>query len=168
MSTVATRIAAGAIAITLLMAQTANCAPPAKGMTWRFVATNTTTGTISVGCANGCDAYHGDTPCTTPLPMLCIRKDGPGFPLPLPVGVDNSNQYYRWSGGVVATTAAIVPPATLAAANAACATQFGPGFRVAEFHDGWGWSFQAYGGIGDPTKRFWVHINDQSGATCWH
>lgn len=139
-----------------------------KGMTWRSVATHPTTGTISVGCANNCDAYKGDTPCTTPLPMMCIRKSGPGFPLPLPTGVNNSNQYYKWAGGVVATTAPVVPPPTLVAANAACAAQFGTDWRVAEFHDGWGWAFQAYGGVGDPSKRFWVHINNQPGATCWN
>lgn len=145
-------------------------APVAKGMTWRSVATHPTTGTISVGCAGNCNAYQGDTPCTTPLPMMCIRKSGPGFPLQLPTGVSNSNQYYLWAGGVVATTAPVVPASapTLVAANAACAAQFGPNWRVAEFHDGWGWGFQAYGGVGDPSKRFWVHINDQPAATCWH
>lgn len=141
--------------------------PAAKGMTWRFVNQDPVVGTISVGCVN-CNAYQGDTPCTTPLPMLCIRKSGPGFPLPLPVGLNNSNQYYKWSGGVVATSNPIVPPATLVAANAACAAQFGTDWRVAEFHDGWGWHFQAYGGVGTSVKNFWVHINDQPGATCWH
>src|SRR6476661_6657032 len=61
-----------------------------KGLTWKLVATNSTTGTISVGCWNGCDAYHGDTPCTTALPILCIKKTGPGFPLAVPASVDNS------------------------------------------------------------------------------
>jgi len=38
---------------------------------------------------------------------------------------------------------------------------------VAEHHDGWGWHFQAYGGVGDPSKPFWADINDQPAATCW-
>lgn len=138
-----------------------------KGLTWKWLATNSTTGTIDVGCYNGCDAYKGDTPCKTLLPILCIKKSGPGFPLPLPVGVINSDKYHKWSGGVVGTTPATVPPPTLAAADAVCASTFGPGWRVAEFHDGWGWHFQAYGGVGNPAQKFWIHINDQPGAVCW-
>ena len=137
-----------------------------KGMTWRFNSANPTTGTIDVGCSNSCDGYNGDTACTTPLPMLCIRKSGPGFPLPVPVGLPNSDRYHLWSGGIVATTAPIVPT-TLAAANAACAAQFGTDWRLAEHHDGWGWSFQAYGGVGDPKSRFWVNVNDQPNGVCW-
>jgi hypothetical protein len=139
-----------------------------KGMTWKLTATNVPTGTISVGCGNTCDAIHGDTPCTTALPLLCIRKAGTGFPLPRPASVSPSNQYNLWSGGVIGTTSAVVPPATLPAADAQCASAFGANWRVAEFHDAWGWGFQAYGGVGNPASRFWVHINDQSGATCWY
>jgi hypothetical protein len=146
----------------------AAAASSSKGLTWKLLATNSTTGTIDVGCATGCDAYHGDTSCTKALPILCIKKSGPGFPLALPASVDNSNQYHKWSGGVVGTTKATVPPATLAGANALCVKEFGPGWRVAEHHDGWGWHFQAFGGVGNPAQNFWVHINDQPGATCWH
>jgi hypothetical protein len=142
------------------------CALTTKGMTWKLVGTNAPTGTTVVGCAVSCDAYQGDTPCTTALPLLCIKKDGAGFPLP--ASVSNANIYYTWAGGIVGTTSAIVPPTTLTGANTRCVQEFGAGWRVAEFHDGWGWGFQAYGGIGDPTRRFWVHINDQPGATCWH
>jgi len=138
-----------------------------KGLTWKLLATNSTTGTIDVGCWNGCDAYHGDTPCTTALPILCIKKSGPGFPLQLPVSVNNSDKYHKWAGGVVGTTKPTVPPATLAGANALCVKEFGPGWRVAEFHDGWGWHFQAFGGVGNPKQNFWVHISDQPGARCW-
>jgi hypothetical protein len=138
-----------------------------KGLTWKLLATNSTTGTVSVGCYSGCNAYQGDTACTTALPLLCIKKSGAGFPLPLPAGVNNSDQYHRWSGGIVGTTSPTVPPTTLAAANALCTKAFGPDWRVAEFHDGWGWHFQAYGGVGNAASNFWVHINDQPGATCW-
>lgn len=145
-----------------------NCAQStSKGMTWSLLGTNPVTGTIRVGCKAGCDPRKGDTPCTTPLPLLCIRKSGPGFPLPVPVGVDNSDQYNKWAGGIVATTKPMVPPSTLGAADAVCATEFGPNWRVAEFHDGWGWHFLTYGGVGAPAQRFWTHINDQPGATCW-
>lgn len=138
-----------------------------KGMTWAQVAVNAPTGTVRVGCANACNASTGDTLCTTSLPMLCIRKSGTGFPLPLPMTVDNTNQYVRWSGGIVGTTAAMTPPSTLLAANAVCSSLFGADWRVAEFHDGWGWAFQAYGGVANPAQRFWVDINDSPNATCW-
>lgn len=138
-----------------------------KGLTWKWLSKNATTGTVDVGCWSGCDAYHGDTPCTKALPLLCIKKSGPGFPLPVPTSVDNSNQYHKWSGGVIGTTKPTVPPPTRAAANALCVQEFGPGFRVAEHHDGWGWHFQAYGGVGNQAQNFWVDINDQPGATCW-
>jgi hypothetical protein len=138
----------------------------AKGMTWRHTASNAQTGTITVGC-DGCDAYQGDTQCTQQRPVLCIYK--PPTPFPLPLGVSNSNQYYLWSGGVVATTQPHVGMNSTAA-TAYCQAQFGPLFRVAEFHDGWGWGFQAYGGTVSaptvPSTRFWVYINDQPGANC--
>lgn len=145
------------------------CASVQKGMTWALTGTNPTTGTVDVGCRGpACDPRNGDTPCTQPLPLLCIRKSGTGFPLAVPAGVNNTDNYHKWSGGVIGTTTDMLPPATLAAANAACATAFGADWRVAEFHDGWGWYLQAYGGVGNPNKRFWAHINDQPNGTCWH
>lgn len=93
-------------------------------------------------------------------------QGGPGFPLPVPANVDNTNRYNRWSGGIVATTAATLPPTKRAQANAVCAETLGEHWRVAEHHDGWGWAFQAYGGAGVPSARFWVDINDAAG-TCW-
>ncbi len=145
-----------------------------KGLTWKLSGTNSVTGTIRVGCIyntttgqNECDPYNGDTLCTTALPLLCIKKTGDGFPLPPPASVDNSSLYNKWSGGIVGTTNATVAPGTLAAADAICVAEFGVDWRLAEFHDGWGWYFQAYGGVGDPTQRFWVDINDQPNGTCW-
>jgi Concanavalin A-like lectin/glucanases superfamily len=141
-----------------------------KGMTWLHSASNAQTGTITVGC-NGCDAYHGDTVCTQKLPLLCIYKPTPAFPLP--AGVSNANQYSMWSGGVVATTGPVAGNSFAHSTDATnyCAAQIGPNWRVAEFHDGWGWNFQAYGGTVSapavPSTRFWVHINDQQAANCW-
>jgi len=138
-----------------------------RGMTWVLESRNPTAGTILVGCGNACDPRNGDHACSEQLPLLCIRNSGPGFPLSVPVAVNNTDTYSKWSGGVVATTAPMVPPLALADADTACVNAFGTGWRVAEFHDGWGWKFQAYGGIGDPARRFWVHINDQPLGNCW-
>lgn len=135
-----------------------------RGMTWIHTSSNVQTGTVTVGCS-GCDAYRGDTPCAEQLPVLCIFKPTPAFQAP--VGLDNSNLRSRWSGGIIATTIPHAGFTALADANDYCRAQFGPNWRVAEFHDGWGWNFQAYGGtVGAPT-RFWVYINDQP-ANCWN
>jgi hypothetical protein len=141
-----------------------------KGMTWLHSISNAQTGTITVGCSN-CDAYKGDTVCTQKLPLLCIYKPTP--PFPLPAGVSNADQYSQWSGGVVATTAPVAGNTFAHSTDATnyCVAQFGSSWRVAEFHDGQYWNFQAYGGTvkapAVPSTRFWVHINDQPAANCW-
>lgn len=146
------------------------CKQEDKGMTWVHRTSNAQNGTINVGCS-GCDAANGDTVCSQQLPVLCIYKPAPAFQLP--VGLNNSDQYNRWSGGVVATTPPVAGStfSNSVAVNVYCQAQFGPGWRVAEFHDGWGWNFQAYGGTVSaptvPSTRFWVHINDQPGGNCW-
>lgn len=152
--------------LSLELANTA-CPIIQKGLTWTEISTNAPTGTVRVGCSGTCNPHTGDALCTTPLAMLCIKKSGVGFPLPKPLTVSNFDQNYLWSGGIIGTTAPLLPPSTRTAANAICVQQFGPGWRVAEFHDGWGWGFQAFGGVGNPALRFWVDINDQPGALCW-
>jgi len=146
-----------------------------KGMTWFHSLSNSQIGTITVGCGssgpNPCDPIHGDRQCSQPLPLLCIFKPSP--PLQLPPILINTDPNNQWSGGVVATT----PPVAAVSlqhstdATALCVAQFGPGWRVAEFHDGAGWNFQAYGGTVSaptvPSTRFWVHINDQPSGNCW-
>ena len=140
----------------------------AKGMTWDRRAVNATNGTVTVGCGSGvgsCNPYLGDRLCSTSLPLLCFKPSG--FQIPASVV---SSTYNRWSGGIVGTTAPVVASSfggSLANADARCVQEFGAGWRVAEFHDGWGWNFQAYGNVGTPASRFWVHINDRPGR-CWN
>jgi len=158
-----------------------NCASGGKGMTWFHSTSDAQNGTITVGCGSGpggCDAYNGDTACNQLRPVLCIYKPSPPSP---PFSAPTSGTYPYWSGGVVATTPPVPgnqfpnisadPTGTHKDANSYCAKQFGPGWRVAEFHDGGGWNFQAYGGTVSaptvPSTRFWVHINDQQNANCW-
>lgn len=52
------------------------------------------------------------------------------------------------------------------AGDALCLATHGPGWRMAEFHDGWGWGLRAFGNVREDT-RFWVRINDQK-ANCWN
>ncbi|CAN96522.1 hypothetical protein predicted by Glimmer/Critica [Sorangium cellulosum So ce56] len=148
------------------------CAPDSgKGMTWGKYATDPITGVLQVGCQPGgsfdCDPFHGDTSCSTPLPVLC--KNPLALPEPATFTV-SPDATHVWSGNVVATTPAVAPAAaglnSRAAVNAYCAAEFGAGWEVAEFHDGSGWNFTAYGNVGT-APRFWVDINDQPDGTCW-
>jgi len=139
------------------------------GMSWNLRHVEGKTGIVAVGCGGGdfedCNPYHGDTVCTEALPVLCFNE----MDAPRPFSIGDSNQYMRWSGGLVHTTAPYTGTelTTLAEANAVCVHELGPDWRVAEFHDGWGWNFLAYGNVGDPSLRFWVDINDQPNGTCW-
>ncbi len=162
-----------------------------KGMTWGRIA-DPPMAIEGVGCS-GCNPYQGDTSCSERLPILCINTEGeprPNYEV-VPHGGCMSDEYYRgWAGGHIGLTAPV--PGTnltsLASANALCASTFGAGYRMAEFHDGkyvtgmdidtyygntWpssarsgGWNFYAYGDI-DDSARFWTHINDQR-ANCWN
>lgn len=140
----------------------------AHGMTWLRKEIDPVAGVVTVGCDNGtqCDPIDGDTVCTEALPLLCMLDLG----LPQPASVPSTSSYFEWSGGVVATTPPVAPAlaglSTLADADAHCAAEFGPDWRTAEFHDGWGWNFLAYGNVG-VEPRFWVDIDDQPNGTCW-
>lgn len=109
----------------------------------------------------GSGPYHGDTACFASLPLLCIFPGEVANP-----GV-RSSTYAEWSGGILATTAPVRGTAlrSYRAASEVCAHAFGPGWRMAEFHDGWGWGFLALGAVRSDT-RFWVAIDDQP-ANCW-
>jgi hypothetical protein len=147
--------------------------PPPKGMTWQRGAVNATNGTVTVGCGSGttaCNPQVGDHLCTDSLPLLCFRPFSPK--LPKPAYVVEIPLYNLWSGGIVGTTTPVQASSfggSLAAANQRCAADFNsPEWRVAEFHDGGGgWNFQAYGNVGTPATRAWVHINDKPNGTCF-
>lgn len=139
-----------------VLAQTRN------GLTWAKASHASAFSTDAVGCA-GCNPYTGDTSCATALPLLCLNPDGAPNP---GVAVSFTN---GWARGFIHLTQPVAGTAlgSLANANALCAARFGPGYRMAEFHDGaGGWGWQAYGNV-DPARRFWVHINDQP-ANCWN
>ena len=112
-----------------------------------------------------CNPYQGDTSCRTVLPVLCVKATGAAKP----EGVVDSF-YQGWVSGSLAATApvmgAVLESSELGAAR--CAAEFGPGWRMAEFHDGQGgWGLQGVKGSEfSPNTRYWVHINDQRG-NCW-
>lgn len=134
-----------------------------RGLTFGTYPQNAVTGMATVACQGtpgpDCNPYQGDQLCTVPRPMLCMKSSGLSAP---PGGSDH------WSGNVIATTEAMLPPATLTAANNACSTRFGGGWVVAEFHAGGGWKFGAYGDVGDKSTRSWVDVKDQANGTCWN
>jgi len=135
------------------------------GMTWATYGHDSAHGADKVGCSGGsmaCNAYHGETSCNAKLPVLCIAVDGSPDP-----GVAVIPFYSEWAEGVIATSRRVVGTdlTSLAAGDAICAQQFGSQWRMAEFHDGEGWGFWAYGYVRNDT-RFWVYIDDQP-ANCW-
>jgi hypothetical protein len=147
-----------------------------RGLTWTQYAPDAC-GQAHVSC-NDCNPYVGDTACAESRPILCLRFDGA-------INCGEAPDFYNgWTGATVALTPPV--PGTLltspAAADAICAAQYGPGFRMAEHHDGGGcWGFRGKGilpliptppstspanGVPNLPNRFWVRISDQPG-NCW-
>ncbi|MCD9144906.1 flagellar hook-length control protein [Streptomyces albireticuli] len=173
MRSMKTVLALGAAALAAagsLMTPTATAATPSgnangKAMTWTLLADGPS-GTVQVGGGPLSNAYQGDTATSTALPLLCLRVDGQ----PAPAGI-TPGFYAGWARGTVAATGPIrgTRLTSRAVADGVCANNFGPGWRMAEFHDGrygpnlessGGWSFWAYGDVPAGT-RFWTAINDQ-------
>ncbi|TDR48507.1 hypothetical protein DFR29_101127 [Tahibacter aquaticus] len=168
-------------------------AQEARGMSWGSSSNDATgSGVVFVGChglprsaQGGCDAYQGDTDCRLALPLLCISVDG----RPRPGGLITAGKghampadfYAGWAAGEVRAgwRVAGLRLRSRAAADALCATQFGNGWRLAEFHDGvregsgengvpashGGWAFYANGALAQDT-RYWV-ANFDTAANCW-
>jgi hypothetical protein len=152
----------GILAISLGLGSPASAQTTRKGLTWAKRQHSSVTRTDFVGC-DGCDAYSGDTDCSEARPILCIRIDSSPDP-----GVTPSGFYYGWTGGHIATTLPVQGDAlqSLDHVNATCAEYFGPGWRMAEFHDGGGaWNWHAYGDV-RADMRFWIYLDDQP-SSCW-
>jgi hypothetical protein len=133
-----------------------------RAMTWRLIEQRP--GLALVGSDSITHAYAGDTPVDALLPVLCLYQDGRPVPPDLTVDFNNG-----WAAGEVRLTPPVAGAAldSQATADALCASQFGTGFRMAEFHDGQGgWHWWANGRVAENT-RFWVAINDQP-ANPWN
>ncbi|GAA5437997.1 hypothetical protein [Deinococcus aquaticus] len=140
-----------------------------RGMTWTVREVKDRL--VNVGNHSATNAYLGDTPETAVLPMLCIL---PGT-LPVPAGI-TPDFYHGWSKSQVRLTTPVSGSVmnSQILADGICATQFGQGWRMGEFHDGsGGHSFWAV--AGDPSvfaafklgTKFWTFINDQN-ANVWN
>jgi hypothetical protein len=138
--------------------------PPAThaGMTWTVL--QQIPGVVHVGTDAQTNPYNGDTPAAATLPVLCLNVDNS----PVPAGI-TPDFYNGWARGSLALTPP-VPGSQLTspgAADALCAANFGPAWRMAEFHDGGGgWSYWGFGNLPVGT-RFWTAINDQP-ANPWN
>lgn len=153
-------------------------------MTWHLsksAAPSASNAYVLVGSDSITDPYQGDTSTKNSLPVLCINKNNPPYPgggvLGNPHQTPGGAWRGTWSGGTAALTSPVqgLSLTSLTVANDLCATQFGAGYRMAEFHDGdptlWsGWDFWAEARNASITPfqntRFWVSINDQN-ANPW-
>jgi hypothetical protein len=144
----------------------ANPSCPGMGMTWELLDHNATYSADKVGCAAGsgnCNPYVGDTSCRFVKPILCFFEDGSPNP-----GILMNSTYESWAEGDIAlstpTSGCYLTSPT--DADSICESEFGVGWRMAEWHDGLsGWNWWAYGDI-QTTERFWVAIDNQP-ANCW-
>jgi len=126
-----------------------------RAMTWTLGSHQWGADVVDVMSDFKTNAYNGDTPTTAALPVLCLRRDG----RPVPPGITPTANN-GWAQGQVQLTAPIAGRLLTSRlrADAFCMSQFGLGWRMAEFHDGGGgWAYWAAGDIG----RMWVAINDQ-------
>ncbi len=138
-----------------------------RGMTWRVHDQGN--GVVHVGRDEVTNPYQGDSSVDSALPILCLNPDG----RPVPDGVPLS-EYHGWAHGEVKLTQKVIGRALTsnAMADRFCSTEFGQGWRMAEFHDGklngqtTGWNFYANGTL-STDSRFWVAINDQN-ANPWN
>jgi hypothetical protein len=129
-------------------------------------------GTIFLACSYGaadehvCDPIAGDMPCSTPLPVACLR---PGS-APVPEALERLHSAWSWTGGFVALTAPV--PASrfrrIGEVDRYCAARFGPRWRTAELHDGYSIKgLTGFGRMPAGVTRAWIDIADQPYATCW-
>lgn len=119
------------------------------GMTWGKIAHNPVLGTDLVGCIgkpsptnlSACEPYVGDTSCKDARPILCLKKDKsvrPNYAVRPWGGVMEDAYYQGWSGGQIATTQPIYgyKLSSRWVGDLYCKDAFGPGWNMAEFHDG--------------------------------
>jgi hypothetical protein len=117
-----------------------------------------------------CDPFLGDASCDDEFPMLCFRDAETPAPKAW-LGHPSAGLFTRgWSGGEVAGTAPVLGRRfqTIDEADGYCATEFGEGWRVAEWHLGGSTRQISAAAGGRPfSGRYWIDIRGQPYATCW-
>jgi hypothetical protein len=121
----------------------------------------------------GGDPFLGDADCREALPLLCFRDQGKPAPAAISDYRANGTHQDRarhWTGGTLRLSAPVRGSdlATVADADRRCASAFGAGWRVADFHAGGaGTTLSGLGQRAAPGQRAWVDIKDQPYGTCW-
>ncbi len=129
-----------------------------RGMSWTLLEQHD--GVAKVGADRQTNPYRGDTACGEELPVLCLKTDYRQPPI--------SEANDKWGQAQIRVTAP-VPGFQLTSkgqADRMCQQNFGGGWRMANFHEGGGRYFWAFGGI-PLNVRFWVMIGDQP-ANPWN
>jgi hypothetical protein len=167
-----------------------------KGFTFGLYSHDSNLGIDHVGYDGSGNPTLGDTICKLKRPILCVDVDGSARPNYV---VASGQEFYQgWVEGHYTTTLPVKGTTLVseAAGDKKCATSFGPGWRMAEFHDSrytapmdavnnWGtavqnpaspwvsntyptggWSAFGFGNI-NPNTRYWVAVNDTTG-NCWN
>ena len=166
-----------------------------KGFTYGLYGHDPALGIDHVGFDGTGNPYTGDTQCHVKRPILCVDVDGSARPNYV---VAAGQEFYQgWVEGHYTTTLPIKGSQILSEADGdkKCAASFGPGWRMAEFHDSvytapmdastnWGTPSQnsvtpwqagnphgghtagGYGNIRNDT-RYWVAVNTTTG-NCWN
>jgi len=111
--------------------------PEKTGLTWVAKGYLNEPKVIQISCfseiyvGGKCNPIRGDSECSNEFPILCINADG-GSRGKWPGSGEKSP---RWSGARVRMTRNVAPHAKLSDADRFCRDNFGPDYRVAEFHD---------------------------------
>jgi hypothetical protein len=104
-----------------------------KGMTWRIILHDDSLN-INMACCIGCDAYSGETSCSTKLPILCYSSNTKFHRPPYDTKdcygtscVMTSEYYDGWSGGNFFLTQPYLGTSLISASNMdkICSDQFG-------------------------------------------
>ena len=95
-----------------------------------------TLGVDHVGIDGTGNPYTGDTKCTAKRPILCLKVDN--SPRPNYAVTPGQEFYQGWTLGHYTTTLPVKGSQIISSADGdnRCATAFGTGWRMAEFHDG--------------------------------
>jgi len=153
------------------------CTEPAdhKGTTYVSGIYEMPDDVVAFACQNSdetyCDAYAGDTLCSTELPILCfndLQKEKPVYDRVNPFSGSEHVFETQWTGGEMKLSTPVKGNqfATADDANEYCRSQFGSEWRTASLHE----NFSGYiVGFGSAPKytRAWINVKDGAYGSCW-
>jgi hypothetical protein len=107
-----------------------------------------------------CNPFQGDQLCASPLPLACYN--------PAPKAALINTKVPKLRSGEVRTSRPVVGSQLpdLQSADAVCAQEFGPGWRVLAYHDGDSGAMVTLSNIA-PKTRLWIDVRDQQYGNCW-